>query len=169
VVHGQTWQEGNKMRILKNNKTNKYYGINLKCSICHKEIIGELAMLHYCWHENKSKKPSTCSILCVKCTPKANKHYTIEERYPIICIPEKKLNKSELIPFVHYSCDLSDSKSLSVFDAANLESDKTVDKTRFAGKESWFGASIGVMEQKAISQNNIIDLKNIKKLLNYEN
>lgn len=139
------------MRIYINPKTKKYYGVDLECSCCSKEIIGEMAMLHYCWFAKKTKRPSKAEILCVKCADKKEKLYQVEETYMVICLPEAKM-PAGLEPWIHIRCELTDSKKISVFDAAEIKAEKTIDRTRYAGRESFEGAKIGVDPHQAIEQ-----------------
>ena len=128
------------MKIYFQPQTKNYYGVDLICSHCGKEIIGEMALLHYCWFDRrKSKHPSKSEILCVKCTPKKIRHYEVEESYMIICIPRDKM-PTGLIEWVHYKCELSDGKAMNTFEAAYLSTEKTIDKTKHAGRDTFFNA-----------------------------
>jgi len=137
------------MEVYHNPITKKYYGIDMQCTNCNKEIMGEMALLHYCWFDRKKDIPSKCEVLCIKCAKHRFKLFEVEESYQLICIPKKKMPIG-LIPWSHYKCELMDGNCITVFDAAFLLSDRTIDRTRYAGRESWQGSQIGLTKDQTL-------------------
>jgi len=122
------------MKIYIEPKTSRFYATDAKCSKCQDDILYNTALLHYCWRtRNQGNRPSIVEMLCMKCIAKKEKYYSVEENYQVLCVAEEDLPYTA-IPFTKYKIELKESNKVSVFSAAYLESEKTVDNTKYANK-----------------------------------
>lgn len=139
------------MKIYKTPKSDKLFGVDIICSNCSKEMNNEFALLHYCWFDkNKSKQKSKAEVLCKDCIEKKNKLFHVEESYVIICVDKTKI-MPDMVPFIHQEACLNNSKTasaISVFQASSMDSEKTKDRTRHSGRETYEGISVGKTKEQ---------------------
>lgn len=110
-----------------------------KCTNCDDEIENVMAHVRF-WN----KKESWSSNYCLSCFGHIKGHALVKEGFTVACrYPPKDAH-----PVLQRPPQLTNSNEISVFDAAKLESKKTVDRTVHAGRESIEGAGVGNLEYK---------------------
>ena len=146
-------------KFVKASRTYYFYTGSRNCNFCNKEIIDPLGLLHFFWHKNHS----SILLLHPKCN---NKLYKIKplsiihEQYSVLFCYELP---GAAIPIFISPPTLKDGIVKDVFSAANLVTDKTIDKTKYSGRGvSLEGATIGLItDKKALMLDSEIENKEI--------
>ena len=144
-------------------KENKYY-INLEksCKFC-KNPIEHFGI--YVKHFHKGWCETYFS--CPNCNKKVKSIGKVNEFTPVIYIDDLPRDSKPIIVTPPVLANTSD---LDVWSARQLKADKTVDRTKYADRTDWEGATIGIMPEKVkeIKSNEdglklLEDLKNSKR------
>jgi len=131
-------------------KKKKYYFNNIfkKCHGCN-EIIEDLIIIK----SIPSLKKTTLLHFCSNCFKKTKIHSQITQSF--FCIVSKVLPKDSY-PIFNFKITLKPStinnNEISCFESHKIETETTIDKTKFAGRESLEGAKIGVNINKVIEE-----------------
>ena len=132
-------------KFTKGGKTYYFFTGERTCSFCNKEITDPIGIIYYFWHTKKSSR----KVLHANCNKELNKIKevnTISEQYNVLFSVEVP---DSAIPVFISPPTLKQGRVKDVFAVADLDSDKTVDKTRYAGRlGSIKGASVGLSQDK---------------------
>lgn len=122
-------------------KNRKYYSVNAICDKCSKQIELNAVYINS-WH--KKYKNCRFEVLCVDCasSPKNIINDGFGQETKIIAIRSIVEIPKDAVPVFINPLQLKDAK-ISTYDIDSLDSDTTIDKTKYANRESWGGASIG--------------------------
>jgi len=165
------YKEINKYPLFTDKKIN-YIVSNHECEKCKKELCNTDMCFIFVGFSSKN---CIQTLLCIDCIKKfqnsLTKFYNLFSQIVPCYISEFK--KDSWIPFIFSKPVLSNCSDYDVYTAVNLKSVKTIDKTKFAGRESLEGANVGVWSEldmekdsKVLDDNSfmseLLELKNAK-------
>ena len=141
-----------KIWIGKLDEENKFYYVfdceYINCDKCKKEIKDSFLFVEQYDNVRTCENKRLCNP-CFKEYLKTKKSRYLQEQYKTVYVKTKKQKDS--IPYIPKPVQLKDTKFTS-FDTTLIRSEKTIDRTVHAGRESWEGSQIGNADYDAICE-----------------